>query len=59
MVLLLILQIIGSFVVVRGDLYFINNGNVGVDGGAIYSTSLGQFLLQNGSRIKFDGNAGK
>ena len=52
-------QIIGSFVEVHGDMYFVNNGNVGVDGGAIYSTSLGQFELQNGSRVTFDGNAGK
>lgn len=50
---------IGSLVEVRGHMYFFDNGNVGVDGGAIYSTSLGQFQLANGSRIKFDGNAGK
>lgn len=52
-------QIIGSLVEVHGHMYFIDNGNVGVDGGAIYSTSLGQIQLANGSRVRFDGNAGK
>lgn len=40
-------------------MYFINNGNPGLDGGAIYSTSLGQIQLTNGSKIQFDGNSGK
>ena len=40
---------IGSLVEVHGHMYFIDNGNVGarVDGGAIYSSSLGQFQLAN------------
>lgn len=50
---------IGSLVDVRGHIYFVNNGNIGSDGGAIYLTSLGQFQLSNGSGIKFDGNAGR
>ena len=40
-------------------MYFIENGNANLDGGALYSTSLGQFQLSNGSQIVFDGNAGK
>lgn len=40
-------------------MYFIGNGNASLGGGAMYSTSLGQFNLSNGSQIVFDRNAGK
>ena len=52
------LKILASEVEVRGDIQFIENNGAGIDGGAMYLTSLGQLVLFAGASIMFDRNTG-
>ena len=52
------LKILASEVEVHGDIQFIENNGAGIDGGAMYLTSLGQLVLFAGASITFDKNMG-
>ena len=43
---------------VSGGMYFIANDGIGINGGALYLTSLGQLLLSKGANFTFRGNNG-
>lgn len=47
-----------SKVEVHGGIHFIENDGVGIDGGGLYLTSLGQLVLSPGANITFDRNTG-
>ena len=51
-------KVLASEVEVHGDIQFIENNGAGLDGGAMYLTSLGQLVLFAGARITFDRNMG-
>lgn len=47
-----------SEVKVHGGIHFIENDGGGIDGGALYLTSLAQLVLFPGANITFDRNMG-
>jgi hypothetical protein len=51
-------KVLASEVKVHGDIEFIENNGAGLDGGAMYLTSLGQLVLFAGASITFDRNMG-
>lgn len=55
---ILYFQNIGSLINVHDKVEFLGNNAVGVDGGALFSTSLGQFKLFQGADINFKHNQG-
>ena len=56
---IVLFKIIGARVSVYGSLNFLRNGNVALDSGALYVTSLGQVELFPGARMNFTSNSGK
>ena len=55
---LLLHQNIGALVKVSGGMHFVANDGAGINGGAMYLTSLGQLLLSQGANFTFEGNNG-
>ena len=51
-------QIIGSHIRIHGHMRFSKNNGLGLDGGALYVTSLGQLELFAGADMVFQGNKG-
>ena len=51
-------KVIGAHVEIRGGMHFSDNDGGGIDGGAVYVTSLGQLELFRGANITFTGNTG-
>lgn len=52
------LQVLGAHIEIRGGMHFNNNDGAGIDGGAMYITSLGQLELFRGANITFTDNTG-
>ena len=52
-------QIVGSQVVVRGNLSFTDNNAENYLGGAVYISAFGQIKLYRGAEINFVGNIGR
>ena len=52
------MQAMASRVEIHGDIHFMKNDGVGIDGGAVYLTSLSQMVLYRGANISFDRNMG-
>ena len=57
-IVLTIHKVLASEVEVHGSIRFIGNNGAGLDGGAMYFTSLGQMVLNAGANITFDRNMG-
>ena len=51
-------KVIGAYIEIRGGISFIENNGAGIDGSAVYVTSLGQLKLFRGANITFTGNTG-
>ena len=51
-------MVLGAYVGIRGGLNFVDNNGAGIDGSAVYITSLGQLQLFSGANITFSGNIG-
>jgi len=51
-------QNIGALVKVSGGMHFVANDGAGINGGALYLTSLGQLLLLQGANFTFKENKG-
>ena len=43
---------------VSGDMHFVANDGLGINGGALYLASLGQLLLSKGANFTFEENSG-
>ena len=52
------LKVVASRVNVNGSIEFVENNGAGIDGGALYLTSLSQVVLSPGANLTFEGNMG-
>ena len=52
------LQVLSALVTIAGQVSFIANDGVGIDGGAIFATSFGQLRLLSGGSLNFTDNRG-
>lgn len=51
-------KVVASRVDVKGSIHFVENNGGGIDGGALYLTSLGQMVLSPGANLTFERNMG-
>ena len=52
------LKVVASRVNVNGSIEFVENNGAGIDGGALYLTSLSQMVLSPGANLTFERNMG-